>query len=441
MNLQGYLEIFFVKILQIILQFINFQNFNINTIFYLFLGNIFCIKFGINKTIKMKKTIFSLFTATLLLVACNKIDIQQTADSFKTADSLFNQAKESYQTLDSISKIVNDSNSTVGKVILPEINKHKEIIEDAIKKGNVNIDSLNKEFKKLDNKSLQAQDIRKAIDSANNAIKSGDNAALVIAETANKILKQTSKNNTQNQPEQEVQNQNQVQNQPVPQRELYPIAKTTRLQVSVEDLAAAKALLNQELSTYNADIITENYTENEGIAKQYLTVKVPLSNFNELVNKMSSLGNVESKNTEVEGNDYVGSQMCDVELTLVDNTPKTNNTEDLNILNDEQKDETFGDKSSNAFMKGFAVLGGLFLALIPFWPIFLIGGIVWYFVAKRNKKKREEEFQRQLALEREKIKAAEALKLSAEETPQNTEPTNAEENKNDDDISKYMPKE
>ena len=441
MNLQGYLEIFFVKILQIILQFIDFQNFNTNTIFYLFLGNIFCIKFGINKTIKMKKTIFSLFTATLLLVACNKTDIQQTADSFKTADSLFNQAKESYQTLDSISKIVNDSNSTVGKVILPEINKHKEIIEDAIKKGNVNIDSLNREFKKLDNKSQQAQDIKKAIDSANNAIKSGDNAALVIAETANKILKQTSKNNTQNQSEPEIQNQNQVQNQPVPQRELYPISKTTRLQVSVEDLAAAKSLLNQELSTYNADIITENYTENEGIAKQYLTVKVPLSNFNELVNKMSSLGNLESKNTEVEGNDYVGSQMCDVELTLVDNTPETNNAEDLNILNDEQKDETFGDKSSNAFMKGFAVLGGLFLALIPFWPIFLIAGIVWYFVAKRNKKKREEEFQRQLALEREKIKAAEALKPSAEETPQNAQPTNAEENKNDDDISKYMPKE
>ncbi|MEZ7927724.1 DUF4349 domain-containing protein, partial [Cloacibacterium sp.] len=299
---------------------------------------------------------------------------------------------------------------------------------------------LNKEFKKLDNKSQQAQDIRKAIDSANNAIKSGDNAAVVIAETANKILKQTSKNNTQNQSEPEVQNQNQVQNQPIPQRELYPIAKTTRLQVSVEDLAAAKALLNQELSTYNADIITENYTENEGIAKQYLTVKVPLSNFNELVNKMSSLGNVESKNTEVQGNDYVGSQMCDVELTLVDNTPETNNAEDLNILNDEQKDETFGDKSSNAFMKGFAVLSGLFLALIPFWPIFLIGGIVWYFVVKRNKKKREEEFQRQLALEREKIKAAEALKPSAE-TPQNAQPTNAEENKNDDDISKYMPKE
>ena len=52
MNLQGNLEIFFVKILQIVLQFIDFQNFNTNTIFYLFLGNIFCIKFGINKLLK-----------------------------------------------------------------------------------------------------------------------------------------------------------------------------------------------------------------------------------------------------------------------------------------------------------------------------------------------------------------------------------------------------
>lgn len=409
--------------------------------FSLLLRNIFCIKFGINKTIKMKKTIFSLFTATLFLVACNKTDIQQTADSFKTADSLFNQAKESYQTIDTISKIVNDSNSTVGKVIAPELNKHKKIIEEAIKNGNVNIDSINKVFKKLNHKNIQAQDIRKAIDSANNAIKSGDNAAAVIAETADKILKQTSQNNTQNQPEPEVQNQNQVQKQPIPQRELYPIAKTIRLQVSVEDLAAAKAILNQDLSVYKADVITENYTENEGIAKQYVTVKVPLSNFDELVNKMSNLGNVESKNTEVEGKDYVGSQMCDVELTLVDNTPDLNKTsEDLNILNDEQKDETFVDKSSNAFMKGFAVLGSLFLALVPFWPIFLIAGIVWYFVAKRNKKKREEEFQRQLAIEKEKIKAAEALKTPSEEISQNS-PTNTEENKKDDDISKYMPKE
>ena len=80
----------------------------------------------------MKKTVFGIFAASILLIACNKTDMQQATDTIKNADSLFQEAKESYNTLDSISKVVNDSNSTIGKVIVPEIEKHKEIIEDAV---------------------------------------------------------------------------------------------------------------------------------------------------------------------------------------------------------------------------------------------------------------------------------------------------------------------
>ena len=191
--------------------------------------------------------------------------------------------------------------------------------------------------------------------------------------------------------------------------------------------------------------MTENYSENEGIAKEYITAKVPLYNFNNLVNNLANLGAVQTKTTESRGKDYDANQMCDVEITLIDNSISSASSapsEDLNIINgDEKKDETFGDKSEGAFMKGFSVLGSLFLALVPFWPIFLIGGIVWYFVAKRNKKKREEEFQRQLAIEREKIKAAEVAKSTAQETPQNAEQPTTELPEDDDDISKYMPKE
>ena len=44
-----------------------------------------------------------------------------------------------------------------------------------------------------------------------------------------------------------------------------------------------------------------------------------------------------------------------------------------------------------------------------------------------------------MAIEREKIKAAEATKSTAQETPQNAEQPTTEEQKNDDDdISKYM---
>lgn len=392
----------------------------------------------------MRKLFFGLITTATLFLACNKTDLQQASDSIKNADSLFNEAKQSYKTLDSISKVVNDSNSTIGKVIAPELNKHKEIIEDAIKNGNLSIDSLNKEFEKINHNSKQAEEIKKTIDSVNNAIKSGDNAAAVIAETASKILKQTTKNKTKPQSEPEVQNENQS-SQPLPQSqpEKYPITKTTRLQIEVNDIAEARAILNQNLSNYNGDLITENHTENEGVVKDFLTIKVPLNNFDELVNNTTSLGNVESKNTEVEGKDYIGSQMCDVEITLVDKTPEQSTTnEDLNVLNKDEKPQTFGEKSTEAFSKGFTILGSLFLALIPFWPIFLIGGIIWYFVAKRNKKKREEEFQRQLALEREKMKNAEtSVQPIPQEEVKNSEdePKTSTEN-TDDDITKYMPK-
>ena len=370
--------------------------------------------------------------------------MQQATDTIKNADSLFQEAKESYNTLDSISKVVNDSNSTIGKVIVPEIEKHKEIIEDAVKKGNINIDSVQRQFDKIKAKTQQNEEIRKTIDSVSAVIKDSktENVKVKdIIESANKILNKVKENPQPSAPKVSP-NDVKISTQKI---EIIPIVKTARLNISVEDIASAKAMLQQELRNTSGDLVTENYSENEGIAKEYITAKVPLSNFNNLVNNLANLGAVQTKTTESRGKDYDANQMCDVEITLVDQSiSSTTSTpsEDLNIINgDEKKDETFGDKSEGAFMKGFSVLGSLFLALVPFWPIFLIGGIVWYFVAKRNKKKREEEFQRQLAIEREKIKAAEVAKSTAQETPQNAEQPTTELPKDDDDISKYMPKE
>ena len=387
----------------------------------------------------MKKTIFSIFTASLLLIACNKTDMQQATDTIKNADSLFQEAKESYKTLDSISKVVNDS----GNISVKDIDKHKEVIENAVKKGNLSIDSLNKQFQKIKAKTQNNEEIAKAIDSVTSAIKSGDiNSIKSIEETVNKVIKETKKQPTPKIEEETTISQNEVKISPQ-KVEIQPIIKSANLELEVDDLVAAKSMLEQSLRNNNGEIFTDHFNENEGIAQQFITVKVPLSSFNNLVNSVSNLGEVTSKSTEVQGKDYLADQMCDVKITLTDKTPESSTlNEDLNALNkDENKDETFGEKSSNAFLKGFSVLGSLFLALIPFWPIFLIGGIVWYFISKRNKKKREEEFQRQLALEKEKLKNTENQADSSEENVQNVEQTTTEEPKNDDDLSKYMPKE
>lgn len=384
----------------------------------------------------MKKIFLAIFLA-VTLVSCDKNTIQQTTDSIKQADSLLTKANDGIKTLDSISKTINDSDGITKKVILPEIEKQKRSIDSTIKSGSWQIDSINKEIEKITKNVKVGTEVVKTLDSANRSLEKGGNVISVLTKTADKILQQTksqpkvAENPSQNQPSQ---NQNNSVTA-VPEKVNPPLVKTAKLEIQVENLEEAKALLRQKIRENNADMISENFTQNEGIMREYTTVKVPLQYFDGLVSDVSSqLGDVKSKSTETEGNDRIASQMCDVEITLVQNE---------NISGTafaKEKVEEDPNSLSGAFMKGFNVLGDAMLFLLPFWPIILIAVGLWYFIAKRNNKKREEEFQRQLALEREKIKAAEALKPSAE-TPQNTEPTNAEENKNDDDNSKYMPKE
>lgn len=384
----------------------------------------------------MKKIFLAIFVA-VALVSCDKNTIQQTTDSIKQADSLLTKANDGIKTLDSISKTINDSDGIAKKVILPEIEKQKKSIDSTIKSGSWQIDSINKEIEKITKNVKVGTEVVKTLDSANRSLEKGGNVISVLTKTADKILQQTksqpkvAENPSPNPPSQSQNNSVTT----LPEKVNPPLVKTAKLEIQVENLEEAKALLRQKIRENNADLVSENFTQNEGIMREYTTVKVPLQYFDGLVSDVSSqLGDVKSKSTETEGNDRIASQMCDVEITLVQNE---------NISGTafaKEKVEEDPNSLSGAFMKGFNVLGDAMLFLLPFWPIILIAVGLWYFIAKRNNKKREEEFQRQLALEREKIKAAEALKPSAE-TPQNTEPTNAEENKNGDDISKYMPKE
>src|SRR5690606_9973593 len=131
-------------------------------------------------------------------------------------------------------------------------------------------------------------------------------------------------------------------------------------------------------------------SQNEGIEREYITVKVPLQNFDGLVSDLSNqLGDVKVKNTESEGKDYIASQMCDIQITLLQNE---------NIAQNQfGKDETkTGENSfSSAFLKGFEVLKKGLLFLLPFWPIFLIAAGIWYFANRNKRKKAQQEFERQ----------------------------------------------
>jgi hypothetical protein len=49
----------------------------------------------------------------------------------------------------------------------------------------------------------------------------------------------------------------------------------------------------------------------------YLQIKVPLQNFDQLMDDLSSnIGNIESKNIEVKGSDYYNNTLCEIRISL-----------------------------------------------------------------------------------------------------------------------------
>lgn len=386
----------------------------------------------------MKKIIFAALLSTLM-ISCDKNAIQQTSDSIKNADSLLTKANDGLNTLDSISKTINDSDGIAQKVIIPEIEKQKKVIDSTIKSGGYQIDSINKEIEKITKNVVVGTEVVKTLDSANESLKNGESAIKVLTKTADKILNQTKKQNPTSNSSQNNRNpssQNQSNNDiSAPPIQRNPLIKTAKIEVEVEDISQAKSILEQKIRENNADLISENYSQTEGFQREYLTVKVPLQNYDRLVSTISSdLGNLRSKETESQGSDYNSGQMCDVEITFVQKENAAANP--IAKDNPEENPDSFSSKSSNAFLDGFKVLGTVMLAILPFWPLFLIAGMVWYFVRRNNKLKEEKEFLRQQLLNQQKTASVEAEKPN---TSENIQDNNSEE-KSGTDYSKYLPK-
>ncbi len=377
--------------------------------------------------------IFATFLLFGLLTSCSKQEFSEATNSIKTADSLFTKANNGLKTLDSISKKLNDSNGIARKILIPTIEKQTKKIDSTLKSGSWKIDSINKDIAEITKNVKVGTDVAKTFDSVNKALQNGENAISVLSKTADRILKRTQTQKATLPPNSESQNPQANQNNTVvipPIVEKNPLVKTAVLEIQVDDIAQAKSILKQKIRENNADLVSSNFSQQEGFEREYITAKVPLYNFDNLVSHVSNeLGEVKSKSTESTGIDYISSQMCDLEITLVQKELASSNQ----IVTDEMnKDfDSFGSKSSSAFMSGFKVLGDLMIAILPFWPIFLIAGLIFYFM-KRNKK----------------IKEVKSLENQGNISIQKTEltpPSERVEKENsgdseEQDYSKYLPK-
>jgi len=152
-------------------------------------------------------------------------------------------------------------------------------------------------------------------------------------------------------------------------------AETVKELIKEETVKNSGYVKSEELSYISAEAAdrTSSYTENNQKV-YYMDIKVPIRNFDSLMNDLSNIGDIESKNIQVSGNSYADNTICSITVTLIDQS------------DDVKEPKTFGEKSLAAISSGWGVITSIFLFLLPLWPLFLIAGAIYYFYKKRNKK-------------------------------------------------------
>ncbi|PZU83531.1 MAG: hypothetical protein DI529_12530 [Chryseobacterium sp.] len=300
----------------------------------------------------MKKLIL---TAVILstLTMCKKAELEQANNTIANADSLMNKASETVKNL--------DTNSVLDSVNLKakDLIKNKEEIEKVFENSKEKIDSISENVEKF-KKDIEEKKISSNIDSIKNQIKKE------IPKTTKVLTKVIYKDKP-------AKKENVV---PEPS----PMVKNGSVEINVDNISESKQSLREIIRKYDGTVKTENLVSNNEFQTFYLTAKVPFEKFDYLVEDLQNLGIIRNKNLEVKGENYNPNKLGNLEITLYDNHLKPQENE---------KEKTFGEKSADAISSGWNVIGSILLFLLPFWPVFLIVGIGYYFYKKKSQEKNQ----------------------------------------------------
>lgn len=296
----------------------------------------------------MKKLIL---TAIILstLTMCKKAELEQTSNTIASADSLMDKASETVNNLNSDASSVLDSVNLKAKDLI----KNKEDIEKAFENSKEKIDSIADNVEKF-RKDIEEKKISSNIDSIKNQIKKEIPKA---TKTLTRVI---------------------YKDKPVRKEPVAPInamVKNGSVEINVDNIYDAKQSLREIIRKYDGTVKTENLVSNDEFQTFYLTAKVPVEKFDYLIEDLQNLGVIRNKNLEVKGENYNPKQLSNLEITLYDNHLKPEENE---------KDKSFGEKSADAISSGWNVIGDILLFLLPFWPVFLIAGIGYYFYKKKK---------------------------------------------------------
>lgn len=154
------------------------------------------------------------------------------------------------------------------------------------------------------------------------------------------------------------------------------ISKTAEVQIMVNDLKMAQDLSKEQINKYDGTIKSEQNLLEDHTQYTYLKISLPLDKSNYLIEDLEdNVGKIIASNIEMTGSDYSKNAICEMEITLVNNKEKSASS---GISN------SFGGRTLGAVGSGWNVIQEIFLFVLPFWPLFLIGGAIFYFLKKKK---------------------------------------------------------
>lgn len=294
--------------------------------------------FYLNQKINHMKKLVIVLGAALSLWSCKKIKQENDASVSDVINAVGDIAKENAAALDSANFKIKDWEEAQTKT--------KEVISETSKIA----DSIQKTLENID---LESQS--KKIDSSTKVTTTKEPSKQVIKET--KIIYKDA-------PQKDI----------TPSKQGEAITKIGTLSAYTSNFEDSRAIIDDILYNREGKINNEkvDYKDND-IYADYI-INVPTEQFdyafNDLVNAFNQ---VAAKRTDVKGTRHVDKSTSVIYLSL---KPTSTIVKDKN-------EESVG----NAFSQGWQGLVAILIFLIPFWPLFLIIGLVVYFYKRKNKVK------------------------------------------------------
>jgi len=310
----------------------------------------------------MKKFILLVaVSGTFIMCKKGEVATSQLENAVNSADSVVSNASEKINNINDQANAALDS----ANVKIKEFEDTKNEVQDKIENTSKIVDSLSDKIAsvKLESKTEKKDSVKKE-------------GKIVVNVPAPKIIKETKiiykdKSKKENYEVTALKNK---------------MVKSGFINLNVDNSETVKEVVKEEIRKYNGYVKSEDfsyiadeplnssYSDAEKERKNYvLEVKVPIRNFDELMDQLSGIGEVESKNVEVFGNNYSDNSICSISINIAD-TPRGF-----------KEPGTLGGKSLAAISSGWNVITSIFLFILPLWPLLLIAGIGYYFYKKRGK--------------------------------------------------------